>query len=157
MGGVELGSCCIMTGVHLDICFVIPFRRTKLQWILLSAVQLSHIAGGFVRNLPHHWWWMTASAGVARRHGFNESWQQEGEERLSWTGRKNWWGKRERSVFRRLFTVCSGRELTMKQRFRTYSSGSVSRDGVFIHGSGYHGGVGVVEYRKGSVSCTHEG
>ncbi|XP_029700380.1 plectin isoform X2 [Takifugu rubripes] len=91
---------------------------------------------------------MTASAGVARRHGFNESWQQEGEERFSWTGRNNWWGKRERSVFRRLFTVCSGRELTMKQRFRTYSSDSVSRDGVFIHDSGYHGGVGVVEYRK---------
>lgn len=47
--------------------------------------------------------------------------------------------------------------MTMKQRFRTYSSDSVGRDGVFIDHSGYHGGIGMVEYRKGSVSYTLEG
>lgn len=42
---------------------------------------------------------------------------------------------------------------TMKQRFSRFSSDGVGRDGVFIHG---HGGMAMVEYSKGSVSCSQE-
>lgn len=42
----------------------------------------------------------------------------------------------------------------MKQRFRRFSSDSVGRAGVFTDGSGYQGGMGVVEHSKGSTSAS---
>lgn len=43
--------------------------------------------------------------------------------------------------------------MATKQRFRNYSSDSVGSDRVFIEDSRYHGVIGIVEYRKGRVSC----